>query len=506
MTSLEKAEKPAVHPVDEVLPAPRLVVLGLQHLFIMYAGAVAVPLIVGPAVGLDGADIAILVSADLLISGIATIIQAVGIGKIFGVRLPVVAGATFTVLNPMIIIANQYGGRDGMPYVYGALIISGVFGLVIAKPFSMVLRFFPPLVTGTVIMMIGLSLIGADVGLIAGENGAFIPKIPVLDAAGNPVIQNGQVVTMLNPAAGQVSHIVLAAVVILLIVVISRFFRGFIGQTAVLISIIIGTLIAWPMGLVDFSSVGGSAWLGISAPFHFGPPKFAAAAIISMCIVILVTYTESTADMLAVAEMCDRQLSPSDLARGLATDGLSALLAGFMNSFPDTAYAENVGLVSMTGVRSRWVVAVCGVFLFILGVIPKVGAIVAALPGPVIGGAATVMFAMVTAVGIQTLHKVTFGGPDNHNLLIVAVSLSFGLLPTIQPAFYQQFPPDFQVIFGSSITSTVIVVFVLNLFFNHWWPKLHGRHGAVDTAIEHGAVVPTTETTADDATPKHAAE
>jgi uric acid transporter len=488
----ERPDEPAVHPVDEVLPAPRLIVLGLQHLFIMYAGAVAVPLIVGPAVGLDASDIAILVSADLLVSGIATIIQAVGIGKIMGVRLPVVAGATFTVLNPMIIIANQYGGRDGMPYVYGALIISGIFGLLIAKPFSMVLRFFPPLVTGTVIVMIGLSLIGADVGLIAGKNGDFTAKIPVLDASGNPVVQNGEVVMQMNPDAGMVSHIVLAAVVILLIVLISRFFRGFVGQTAVLISIIIGTLIAWPMGLVDFSSVGDSAWIGISAPFHFGPPKFAAAAIISMCIVVLVTYTESTADMLAVAEMTDRDLSPNDLARGLATDGLSALLAGFMNSFPDTAYAENVGLVSMTGVRSRWVVAVCGAFLFILGVIPKVGAIVAALPGPVIGGAATVMFAMVTAVGIQTLHKVNFGGQDNHNLLIIAVSLSFGLIPTIQPAFYQQFPADFQVIFGSSITSTVIVVFVLNLFFNHWWPNLHRRSGVVETAVEHGAVVPST--------------
>jgi uric acid transporter len=492
MTTTDKVEpdKAAVHPVDQVLPAPRLVVLGLQHLFIMYAGAVAVPLIVGPAVGLDESDIAILVSADLLVSGIASIIQSVGIGKIMGVRLPVVAGATFTVLNPMIIIANQYGGRDGLPYVYGALIISGIFGLLIAKPFSMVLRFFPPLVTGTVIMMIGLSLIGADIGLIAGNEGNFTPKIPVLDAAGNPVIQAGQVVMQMNPNAGQVSHIVLAAIVILLIVLISRFFHGFVGQTAVLISIIIGTLIALPMGLVDFSSVAQSGWIGISAPFHFGPPKFAAAAIISMCIVVLVTYTESTADMLAVGEMVDRELSPSDLARGLATDGFSALLAGFMNSFPDTAYAENVGLISMTGVRSRWVVTVCGGFLLILGIIPKVGAIVASLPGPVIGGAATVMFAMVTAVGIQTLHKVTFGGPNNHNLLIIAVSLSFGLIPTIQPAFYQQFPADFQVIFGSSITSTVIVVFLLNLVFNHWWPNLPRRRGAVETAYEHGAVVP----------------
>jgi uric acid transporter len=482
------SEQPSVHPVDQAPPAPRLLVLGLQHLFIMYAGAVAVPLIVGPAVGLSGADIAILVSADLLVSGIATVIQAVGIGKIMGVRLPVVAGATFTVLNPMIIIANQYGGRDGLPYVYGALLVSGVFGLLIAKPFSMVLRFFPPLVTGTVIMMIGLSLIGADIGLIAGHNGDFVAKIPVLDAAGNATVKDGSVVTTMNPDAGQVSHIVLAAVVILLIVLISRFATGFLSQTAVLVSIVLGTLIAWPMGLVDFSGVGDAGWFGIAEPFHFGPPKFAAAAIISMCIVVLVTYTESTADMLAVGELTGRELSPSDLARGLATDGLSALLAGFMNSFPDTAYAENVGLVSMTGVRSRWVVAVCGAFLLLLGLVPKVGAIVAALPGPVIGGAATVMFAMVTAVGIQTLHKVSFGGPHNHNLLIIAVSLSFGLIPTIQPSFYQWFPADFQVIFGSSITSTVIVVFVLNLVFNHWLPAFPRRAGAVEEALEHGSV------------------
>jgi NCS2 family nucleobase:cation symporter-2 len=478
-----------VHPVDEVLSAPRLGILGLQHLFIMYAGAVAVPLIVGPAVGLDEVDIAILVSADLLISGIASIIQAVGIGKIMGVRLPVVAGATFTVLNPMIIIANSYGGRDGLPYVYGAMIISGIFGLLIAKPFSMVLRFFPPLVTGTVISMIGLSLIGANIGLIAGDkHGEFVAKIPALDASGKPFLENGKVATLTNPDAGQVSHIVLAGVVILLIVLVSRFFRGFVSQTAVLIAIVIGTLIAWPMGLVDFSSVADAGWLGISAPFHFGPPKFAAAAIISMCIVVLVTYTESTADMLAVAEMVDKDLTPNDLARGLATDGLSAFLAGFMNSFPDTAYAENVGLVSMTGVRSRWVVAVCGGLLLLLGLIPKVGAIVAALPGPVIGGAATVMFAMVTSVGIQTLHKVAFGGEDNHNLLIIAVSLSIGLIPTIQPSFYQHFPPDFQIIFGSSITSTVIVVFVLNLVFNHWLPDFPRGKGLVETAMEHGAV------------------
>ncbi len=453
----DAGERPAVHPVDEVLPAPRLFVLGLQHLFIMYAGAVAVPLIVGGALRLPISTIGLLVSADLFVSGVATVIQSVGIGKIFGVRLPVVAGATFTVLSPMIIIAQQYG----LPAVYGAMLCSGAFGLLIAKPFSMMIRFFPPLVAGTVICVIGLSLIGADVSLIAGD----------------------------NPAAkdyGQVSHIALAGLVMLLIVVITRCFRGFISQIAVLLSIAIGTLVAWPMGLLDFSSVHSANWVGFSGFFRFGHPKFEAAAIISMCIVMLVTYTESTADMLAVSEMVDKKLTQNDLARGLATDALSAVLAGFLNSFPDTAFAENVGLVGLTRVRSRWVVTSCGTMLILLGLLPKIGQVVASVPGPVIGGAATVMFAMVTAVGIQTLHKVHFEG--NNNLLIVAVSLAAGLLPAVAPTFYEHFPSNFQVIFGSSITSTVVVVFTLNLVFNHWSWRRQGTESAVEVAVREGAV------------------
>ncbi|MBV8947323.1 MAG: purine permease [Solirubrobacterales bacterium] len=431
----ERSRKP--HPVDEVLPAPRLVILGVQHLFIMYAGAVAVPLLVGSALNLSTKTIGLLVNADLLVSGIATIIQSAGIRNILGVRLPVVAGATFTVVTPFIVIAQKYG----IQAVYGAMLVSGVFGLLMAKPFSTITRFFPPLVAGTVITVIGLSLIGADVSLIAGNDPTA-------------------------PSFGPESHILLAGLVVLLIIFITRFFRGFIGQIAVLLSIAIGTLVAWPMGLLHFGSVSHAKVVGFSGFFHFGGPKFQAAAIISMCIVMLVTFTESTADMLAVSDMVDRPLSPNDLARGLATDALSAFIASFTNSFPDTAFAENVGLVEITRVRSRWVVTVCGVCLVILGVLPKVGQVVANIPGPVIGAAATVMFGMVAAVGIRILQKVSYAG--NNNLLIVAVSISFGLIPAFAPNFYQHFPKNLQVIFDSSITSTVIAAFLLNLLFNHW--------------------------------------
>ncbi|MFE3190808.1 nucleobase:cation symporter-2 family protein [Nocardia sp. NPDC059240] len=433
---------PPRHPVDEIPKPPRLALLGLQHLAIMYAGAVAVPLLVGGALKLSPHTIGLLVNADLLVSGIVTIIQSVGIGRILGVRLPVVAGATFTVVSPMILIAQEFGGGEaGLPTVYGAILVSGVFGLIIARFFAKVVRFFPPLVSGCVICVIGLSLIGADAGLIAGDD----PK---------------------SADYGQISHIGLAGLVIALIVVIHRFTRGLLSQLAVLLSMAIGTLVAWPMHLVDMSNVGPSAWFGISKPFIFGAPQFHIGAIISMCVVMLVTFTESTADMVAVAEMVDKELEPADLGRGLAADGLSAVLAGFMNSFPDTAFAENVGLVGLTGVRSRWVVATCGGMLVALGLVPKVGSVVAALPGPVVGGAATVMFAMVTAVGLRVLHKVQFEGTSN--MLIIAVTLSVALLPAVAPNIYTKFPTNFQMIASSPITSAVIVVFVLNLVFNHW--------------------------------------
>jgi uric acid transporter len=451
------------HPVDTVLPAQRLIPLGIQHVLIMYAGSVAVPLIVGGALKLDTRTIGLLVNADLFVAGLATIIQSVGIGRILGVRLPVVAGATFTAVTPMILIGSKYGLQN----MYGAMIASGVFGVIVAKPFSRVLRFFPPLVTGTVILAIGLSLIGAAAGLIAGN----------------------------DPTAkdyGRIRNIVFAGCIIAGIVLINKFFRGFISQLAVLIGLVVGTLVAMLMkDMTHFSVVGDAHWFGLAHPLRFGAPHFTAAAIISMCIVILVTYTESTADMLAVAEAVDKPVTENDIARGLATDGFSALVGGFMNSFPDTAYAQNVGLVTMTRVSSRWVVTVAGVVLFLLGLIPKLGAVVASIPGPVVGGAALVMFAMVSTVGIRTLQRVDFVGTNN--MLVIATALGIGLLPVVAPTFYVKFPDNFQVIFGSSITATVIVVFVLNLFFNHF---LVGGQRSIQLPSETVAAFPEQSLTA----------
>lgn len=431
----------SVHPVDRVPPVGRLLTLGLQHVLIMYTGCVTVPLVFGAAVGLDASTIGLLINADLLVAGIITIIQSLGVGKVLGVRLPVVAGATFAAVTPMILIAGEYG----LQAVYGSFLAAGVFGLLVAVPFARVVRFFPPVVTGVTITVIGLSLIGVAGGLIAGND-------PTAEDYALP------------------SHLGLAAAVVVTIVLVTRFVRGFLGQLAVLAGLAVGVVLAAPMGLIDFSAVGSASWVGLAQPFLFGAPEFPPAAVIAMCIVMLVIFTESTADMLAVGELVGRPVTPKALARGLAADGLSGILAGSYNAFLDTAFAQNVGLISMTGVRSRFVVTAAGGILVVLGLVPKIGEVFASLPGPVIGGAGLVMFATVAAVGVRTLARVDWR--DRGNSVIVAVAIGVGMLPVVKAGVYGNFPSWVQIILGSAITGAVLTAFVLNLLFHHlpWRP------------------------------------
>ncbi|MEV0604435.1 nucleobase:cation symporter-2 family protein [Streptomyces sp. NPDC050315] len=428
------------HPVDEVPPLGRTLVLGLQHVLVMYTGSLAVPLLFGAAADLPQDTIALLIAADLLIAGVITVVQSVGAGRLLGVRLPVVAGAGFAAITPMILIAQQYG----MPAVYGSMLAGGVFGLLVAAPFARLARYFPPLVGGCVITVIGLSLMGVGTQLVAGEDATA-------------------------PGYAAPERLLLAAGVIVVIIALTRLCKGFLGQIAVLLGLVAGTVAAVPLGLADFSGVGGTAWAGVPEPFHFGAPEFPVAGVAAMCVVMLVIFTESTASMLAVAEMTDRPLSTGDLARGLAADGLSGVLAAGMNSFPDTLFAENLGLVEMSRVRSRWITAVAGVILIALGCLPRLGAVVAALPDPVVGAAALVMFAMVAAVGLRILQRVDFrDGPD---LLIVAVSLAAGMVPVSAPHIYDGLPAGVRIVFGSAITCTALTAFVLNLLFHHISPR-----------------------------------
>jgi NCS2 family nucleobase:cation symporter-2 len=418
----------------------------------MYTGCVTVPLLFGAAANLPTQTIGLLINADLVVAGLITIVQSLGLHRVLGVRLPVIAGASFTAVNPMILIAGQYGLRA----VYGSMIAAGVFGLLIAVPFARLVRFIGPVVRGTAVTVIGLSLISTAASLVTGS----------------------------NPSAADFAapdKLGLAAGIVAVVLVITRFARGFLAQAAVLIGLLVGLGVAAVAGMTDFGTVGSAAWFGFPHPLLFGPPTFPIAAVISMCIVMLVIFTESSTYMLSVAEMSGRQLDQGDLARGLAADGLSSALAGAATSFPDTIFAQNVSLVRMSGVRSRHVTAVAGVILVVLGLIPKLGDVIASVPGPVIGAVSLVMFAMVAGVGVRTLGQVHYDGQGNHNMMVVALALGVGLLPTVVPDIYSHFPTWFQIIAGGAISSAVIAAFVLDLFLNH--TRSRGRSTAADEAV-----------------------
>jgi NCS2 family nucleobase:cation symporter-2 len=426
-----RAARRAENGVDTIPPLARLFPLGLQHVLAMYAGAVAVPLIVGGALGYSSADLAFLISADLFVAGIATIIQSIGFWR-FGVRLPLMQGVTFAAVGPMIAI----GQSEGIQAVFGATIACGLFMILVAPFFAQLLRFFPPIVTGTVILIIGLSLMRVAAGWIidGAEDGA--PPINVAFAAGT----------------------------LLVIVLIERFAPPALQRVSVLLGLVIGTIAAlFVPGMVDWSGVGEAGWFALVTPFHFGLPTFQVASVVSMLIVAIVIMTETTGDMIAVGEIVEKPVSRRRLADGLRADGLGTVIGGIFNTFPYTAFAQNVGLVSLTGVRSRYVATAAGAMLVVLGLIPKVSAVVEGVPRAVLGGAGIALFGMVAASGIRTLARVRF---DNRNVLVVAVSVGVALLPTVAPTIYDQFPQWFTLIFDSGISAGAISAILLNLLLN----------------------------------------
>jgi uric acid transporter len=431
-----------IHPVDEVLPIAQLAAYGFQHVLAFYAGAVLVPIIIAGALNLSQADLIHLINADLFTCGIASLLQAVGIWKI-GVRLPLLQGVTFTAVSPMIAIGlAEGGGTPGLLAIYGSVIVAGIFTFLVAGSFAKLVKFFPPVVTGSVILIIGVAL------LPVAANDIVMGKGP--NAIQNPVL---------------LTNVLYAFGTLALIVSIQRLFYGFMATVAVLVGLVVGTLIAWALGNANFGEVGSADWLGYTTPFYFGTPTFSFTAIISMLIVMIITMVETTGDVYATGEIVQRRIRPDDIARAIRADGVATFIGGILNSFPYTCFAENVGLVRLTRVKSRWVVAAAAVIMIILGSLPKAAAVVAGIPLPVLGGAALAMFAAVAVVGVQTLGKVDF---NNHsNIVIVSTSLGLGMLVTAQPFIAEAFPHWVQIIFGSGITLGALTAILLNIVFNH---------------------------------------
>jgi NCS2 family nucleobase:cation symporter-2 len=522
-----------VHPVDEKLPTGRLAALGLQHVLVMYAGAVAVPLIIGRALKLSPEQVAMLISADLFCCGLVTLIQSFGMTQWFGIKLPVMMGVTFAAVGPMVAMANANPGTAGAQAIFGAIIGAGIVSMIIAPIVGRLLRFFPPVVTGTIIAVIGISLMRVGIGWAMGgpANLAQFTDVPKLvaavdkakmdaasasgaaaamgaasspaaaaapqvaaataaaNAAGNsanaapapaasapPVKLPGPIPQANNPNYAALPNLGIAAFVLVAILLISKFGSGFVANISVLLGIVIGCVVAVGMGKMNFDKVAKANWFDVVTPFAFGAPTFDPVLIFTMVLVMIVVMIESTGMFLALGDMTGKRISQAELTAGLRTDGLGTLLGGIFNTFPYTSFSQNVGLVGVTGVRSRFVCVAAGIIMVVLGLLPKMAALVEAVPQFVLGGAGLVMFGMVAATGIRILAGVDFK-TNRNNLYIVAVSIGFGMIPLVAPRWSQHMNHSLHPLLESGILLTALSAVVLNLFFN-------GGRGDEGAAIE----------------------
>lgn len=435
----------ALPPADQRLPLLQLLLVGIQHVLLMYGGAVAVPLIVGQAAGLSREEIAFLINADLLVAGIATVVQSMGIGTV-GIRMPVMMGASFAAVGSMVVMAGMPG--VGLQGIFGATIAAGFFGLLIAPFMSRIVRFFPPLVTGTVITSIGLTLFPVAVNWAGGGSKAA--------------------------QFGALEYLAIAALVLGVILLVNRFLKGFWVNVSVLIGMALGYAVAGACGMVNLDGLDQTPWFQVVEPMHFGMPRFELASVLSMCLVVVIIFVESTGMFLALGKITGREICPNALRRGLMCDAGASFLAGFFNTFTHSSFAQNIGLVQMTGVRSRYVTVAAGSFLIVLSLLPKAAFMVASIPPAVLGGAGLAMFGMVAATGIKILHEADIS--DRRNQLLVAVSIGMGMAPVVRPELFAHLPHWMEPITHSGIAMATVSALTLNLLFNILGEKDRSRH------------------------------
>jgi xanthine permease len=412
--------------------------LGIQHLLAMYAGAILVPLIIGGALGFDSAQMTYLVAIDIFMCGLATLIQ-VWRGKVFGIGLPVVLGCTFTAVSPIIAIGTDGGLGD----IYGSIIVSGLIIVIIGGLFGKLIPFFPPVVTGSVVTIIGISLIPVAVNNMGGGQGAA------------------------DFASG--SNVALAFLTLVIILVIYRFSVGFVRAIAILLGMVAGTIIGIFLGKVDFSPVADASWVHIMQPFYLATPTFDASAILTMTLVAMVSLVESTGVYYALSDICKKDLTSKDLSRGYRAEGLASIIGGIFNAFPYTTFSQNVGLIQMSGVRDRKVIFITGGMLVALGFLPKLAAITTIIPTPVLGAAMLAMFGMVITQGVKMLAPEIQKSMENAMVAGIAVALGIGV--AMVPEIFSHLPESLSILTSNGIVCGSVTAIVLNILFNMIGPK-----------------------------------
>lgn len=422
-------------PDYEIPMAPR-VALGMQHVLAMFASNVTPSIIVAGAAGFafGGADMVFLIQMAMLFAGVATLFQTIGFGPV-GARLPVMQGTSFAFVPIMIGIVKS----SGMAALMGSVIVAGLFHAALGTIIGRIRHWFPPLVSGLVITTIGLYLIPVGIKYAAGGAADF---------------------QMNNPAWGDLSRWGLALVVIFVALGCKFYTRGLTSSAAVLIGLVAGYVVGIATGAVNFGGIGKAAWFAIPTPFKYGI-EFNMTAIIGMCLISIVSAIETVGDISGIAKGgAGREATDKELAGGTYADGIGSAIAGVFGGLPNTSFSQNVGIVSMTGVMSRGVVTIGAIFLIICGFVPKIGAVVAAMPISVLGGGVILMFGMVVSAGINMLAGVNW---SRRNMMILATSISVGLGLQAVPKSMQHLPDTLEMLAVSGLLPVAVLAVVMNL-------------------------------------------
>ncbi|MEM7469774.1 MAG: nucleobase:cation symporter-2 family protein [Pseudomonadota bacterium] len=417
-------------------PLAQTVPLGLQHVLAMFASNVTPSIIVAGAAGLafGSAEQVYLIQMAMLFAGIATLFQTVGVGPV-GARLPIMQGTSFAFVGVLAGVA----ATQGLGVALSACIIGGIIHFFLGGVIQHLRWLFPPLVTGLVILAIGLYLIPVAIKYAAGGAATF---------------------QMEAESFGSLKHWSVALTVVIVSLVLKFFTKGPLSNSAILIGLLAGYVLAFVLGMVNFGAVGNAAWITSIQPLPYGF-EFSLGAVIAVTLVSIVSAIETVGDCSATTKAgAGRIATDKEIAGATYADGLGTAVAGVFGGLPNTSFSQNVGIVGMTGIMSRHVVTVAGLIMILCGLLPKIGAVIASMPLPVLGGGVIVMFGMVAAAGLNMLTEVNM---NRRNMIIIAVSLAAGLGLNLVPSAVQYLPGVVKILMTSAVAPTAIVAIVLNL-------------------------------------------
>ena len=406
-------------------------VLGLQHVLAMYSGGILVPLLIGAALHFTPQQMAYLISADIFMTGIGTLLQLKST-RLTGIAMLVVLGSAIQSVSPLINI----GGTFGIGAMYGATISAGVFVFLIAGLFARLREFFPPVVTGSLITVIGFALIPVGIQNLGGGDVAA-------------------------KSFGSPANLAIGTFTIAIIVLVSLLAKGFTKAISILLGIVLGTAFAATLGKVSLAPVAAASWFHLPMPFFLGVPTFNSSAIVTMIIIALTSMIESTGVHFALADLTRRKLTDQDMAKGYRAEGLAVVLSGLFNTFPYSTFSQNVGVVRLSGVKTKQPIYYAAVILILIGLLPKFGALATIIPTSVLGGAMIVLFGTIGVQGTTILRTVDFG--KERNLMIAAISIGAGIGVTVYPQIFQQLPELIRLVIENAVVVTSVLAVFLNI-------------------------------------------